>query len=451
MALSDVPPSSLTVLVVGAGGREHALVQAISLSPYLGTLLAAPGNVGMTSLCECIPVSAEDVDALVALSVERSVSLVVVGPEVPLVNGLVDRLAEHGIPAFGPTAKAAQLEGSKVYSKWFLQRHEIPTADFAAFQDVEPAKLYVRDVGAPIVVKAGGLAAGKGVILAKTVQEALEAIDDILVHKQFGSAGNEVVIEQMLTGEEVSFFAIVDGENALPLASAQDHKAAFDGDSGPNTGGMGAYSPAPICDDALKKRIMDTVVNPTIKGMKEEGAEFRGVLYCGMMVDNKTGAMNVLEFNVRFGDPECQVLCQRLKTDMLELLYRAAKGDLGKDDFSLEWDERSSMIVVVATNGYPGSYEKGSVIRNIDAVDAMEGVNVYHAGTAKSDGGEIVADGGRVLGVTAMGDSILQAQKAAYRAVDAIDWPEGFCRRDIGWRAIAREEASAEAVSSSSE
>lgn len=442
MALADVALNSLTVLVVGSGGREHALVNSLLKSPYLAKLMAAPGNIGMSGECECIPsVQADNVDAIVDLAVSRKVSLVIVGPEAPLVLGLVDRLLEKNILAFGPTAEAAELEGSKIFSKCFLERHNIPSAAFAAFCDVEPAKLYVQEMGAPIVVKASGLAAGKGVILAKTVDEAYEAIDNILTKEQFGEAGSEVVIEQLLTGEEVSFFAIVDGDTALPLASAQDHKPAYDGDEGPNTGGMGAYSPAPICTKEMEEDIMNFVVTPTIAGMKKEGYPFRGILYCGMMVDKEKGDLNVLEFNVRFGDPECQVLCDRLRTDMLELLYRAANGTLGKDNFSLEWSSDSALLVVMATNGYPGKYEKGSVIRDIEAANKLDGVTVYHAGTELSESGEVVANGGRVLGVTAMGSSIRDAQKNAYEAVDTIDWPEGFCRRDIGWRAIAHEDS----------
>ena len=443
MILNDVAPSSLDVLVIGSGGREHALVDAISKSPYLSTLVAAPGNVGMKNLCECIPtIAADDIEAIVSLAVKRKVSLVIVGPEVPLVLGLVDRLREEGILAFGPTKGAAILEGSKVFTKEFLQRQNIPTAWHSSFSDPTAAKDFIREKGAPIVVKADGLAAGKGVILAKTIDEAIEAVDSILVEKTFGSAGSEIVIEEFLEGEEVSYFALLDGNTAFPLVSAQDHKAAYDGDKGPNTGGMGAYSPAPICDPKLEKKIMETVVVPTMEGMKAEGNMFQGVLYCGMMVDPKTNIAKVLEFNVRFGDPECQVLCQRMKSDMLEVLYRTAKGTLSEDDFVIEWDPVSAVVVVLATKGYPGSYKNGSVIQNIDVANAIEGVTVYHAGTDLSTKNEFIANGGRVLGVTAKGKTILQAQRTAYTGVDAIDWSEGFCRRDIGWRAIAREESA---------
>lgn len=437
MALSNVAKNSLTVLVVGSGGREHALVNAIAKSPYLKTLIAAPGSAAISSLAECVSVSADDLDAITDLAVSRNVSLVVVGPEVPLVAGLVDRLKEIGILAFGPLSAAAVLEGSKVFTKSFLERHSIPTAWYKSFTDPEHAKQFVREKGAPIVVKADGLAAGKGVILAKTVDEANVAIDSILVEGQFGSAGREIVVEEFLTGEELSFFALLDGQTALPLASAQDHKAAYDGDKGPNTGGMGAYSPAPVCDEAMKEKIMRTVVLPTMKGMRDERREFSGVLYCGMMVDER-GNAKVLEYNVRFGDPECQVLCERMRSDMLELLYRTAEGKL--DGFELEWDPLSAVVVVVATSGYPGAYKKGSVIRGIEKADAISGVKVYHAGTSHNERKEFVASGGRVLGVTATGKTIREAQSTAYAGVDAIDWPEGFCRRDIGWRAIAREQ-----------
>lgn len=442
MALNDVPHKSLTVLVIGSGGREHALVHSLSKSPYLSKLIAAPGNIGMEPLCERVPsVSADDVDAIVNLAVESSVSLVIVGPEIPLVRGVVDKLREKKIPVFGPTAKAAQLEGSKVFSKCFLQRHYIPTSEFAAFMDVEPSRLFVRELGTPVVIKAGGLAAGKGVIIAQTEKEAFDTIDDMLVHKKFGEAGEELVIEEFLKGEELSFFAIIDGDTALPLASAQDHKAAFDGDKGPNTGGMGAYSPAPLCDAEMQERIMEEVVLPTMQGMKTEGNEFCGVLYCGLMVDKATGNYKVLEFNVRFGDPECQVLCARLKTDLLETLFRAATGRLGDDGFDLEWDNDPALVVVLASEGYPGSYKKGSIIRNIEKANEMEGVTVYHAGTAQSSEGEVIADGGRVLGVTAKAGSLSEAKRKAYEAVRVIDWPQGFYRTDIGWRAMDREGA----------
>eukprot|EP00177_Eucheuma_denticulatum_P000373 GFKZ01000636.1.p2 GENE.GFKZ01000636.1~~GFKZ01000636.1.p2 ORF type:complete len:505 (+),score=74.65 GFKZ01000636.1:118-1632(+) len=442
MALPNIPAASINVLVVGSGGREHALVDSISKSPYLSNLYAAPGNVGMEPLCTCLPsVAADDIDSIIDAARKNAVSLVVIGPEVPLVLGLADRLQKHGILAFGPSKAAAILEGSKVFTKSFLDRHSIPTAWYSSFTDPLAAKAFVRQKGAPIVVKADGLAAGKGVILAKTVAEAEDAIDNILVAGLFGEAGAKVVIEEFLEGEEVSFFALLDGETALPLVSAQDHKAAYDGDTGPNTGGMGAYSPAPVCDEAMKTQIMESVVLPTMRGMKSEGREFRGVLYCGMMVDKVTKQAKVLEFNVRFGDPECQVLCKRMKSDLLELLYRTSKGSLAEDGFMLEWDPLSAVVIVLATRGYPGAYKKGSLIQGIEKANELDGVTVYHAGTKKSADGKFLASGGRVLGVTATGASIAEAQRKAYEGVDAIAWSDGFCRKDIGWRAIAREQA----------
>lgn len=396
----------------------------------------------MSPICTCLPsVAADNIDAIVTAAKQYNISLVIVGPEVPLVLGLVDTLQECGVLAFGPTRAAAVLEGSKVFTKAFLERHAIPTAWYGTFTDPLEAKAFIREKGAPIVVKADGLAAGKGVILAQSVTEAEAAVDKILVERQFGEAGAQVVVEEYLEGEEVSFFALLDGDVALPLVSAQDHKAVFDGDKGPNTGGMGAYSPAPICDDSLKKQIMQTIVFPTMRGMKGEKREFRGVLYCGLMVDKVTKQAKVLEYNVRFGDPECQVLCKRMKSDMLELLYRTASGTLARDGFELVWDSLSAVVVVLATKGYPGAYKKGSIIRKVEEAGRIEGVTVYHAGTKMSEDGEFVAAGGRVLGVTATGATIADAQRTVYEAVDTIDWSEGFCRRDIGWRAIAREKA----------
>lgn len=444
MELSGVEHSSLKVLVIGSGGREHALVESFSRSSYLSELLVAPGNAGISAMCECVPeVSADDVEGIVKLAISRDVSFVIVGPEAPLVRGVVDRLKEAGILAFGPTAAAAELEGSKVFTKCFLERHEIPTAEFAAFADLEFAQAYTRELGMPLVIKASGLAAGKGVVLSDTLDNALSTVEDMLQLKSFGRAGEEVIIERRLYGEELSFFAIIDGDTAIPLASAQDHKKAHDGDEGLNTGGMGAYSPSPLCDDAMVEAIMTRVVRPTMKGMREEENPFAGILYCGLMVDPETRDFSVLEFNVRFGDPECQVLCARLKSDMLELLYRAANGQLGDKDFSLEWDPRPALTVVMATTGYPEFYEKGSVIRGIDNANAIDGVTVYHAGTAVNDDGDIIANGGRVLGVTAIASSIREAQHKAYKAVDVIDWPQGFCRRDIGRRAVVRDEKNA--------
>ncbi len=429
----------MKVLVVGGGGREHALCWAISASPLVTGLFCAPGNAGIAREATCVDIGAEDVDALVRFAVDSEIGFVVIGPEAPLVAGLADRLAEKGIPSFGPSAKAAMLEGSKGFMKDFCARHDIPTAAYGRFTDTTAAKAFVAEHGAPIVVKADGLAAGKGVIIAETVNEANDAIDDMLEGNAFGAAGAEVVIEEFLDGEEASFFALCDGETALPLVSAQDHKRVGDGDTGPNTGGMGAYSPAPIVTDAMTETIMDSIVMPTMKGMAAEGAPYQGVLYAGLMI--RDGQPKLLEYNVRFGDPECQVLMKRLRSDLLPALMAAADGELA--DFDLRWHGKVALTVVMAANGYPGPYDKGSEIRGLDDAEADSDVTVFHAGTAPGGNGEILATGGRVLAVTALGDSVADAQARAYRAVDAIDWPGGFCRRDIGWRAIERERGQA--------
>ena len=423
----------MKVLVVGGGGREHALCWAIAKSPLCEKLFCAPGNAGIADVAECVAVAAEDIDGLVAFAVDNAIDFVVVGPEVSLVLGLVDRLDEKGIKAFGPNAAAAELEGSKGFMKDILARYHVPTAFYGRFTDVASAKAFIADKGAPIVVKTDGLAAGKGVIICQTEDEAYAAVDSMMSEKIFGDAGNELVIEEFLDGEEASFFALVDGERALPLIAAQDHKAVGEGDTGPNTGGMGAYTPAAVVPPEMIDRIMDEVVAPTIRGMASEGKPYKGVLFVGLMI--KDGVPKVLEYNVRFGDPECQVLMMRLKSDALAALVAAAEGRL--DDIELEWHDRAAMVVVMAARGYPGSYEKGTEIRGLENANALEEVIVLHAGT-KADGDRVLASGGRVLGVTAMGATVGEAQKRAYQAVDAIDWPEGFCRRDIGWRAIKR-------------
>jgi phosphoribosylamine--glycine ligase len=423
----------MKVLVVGSGGREHALCWAIAKSPRCGKLYCAPGNAGIAQVAKCVPLDASDVDGIVRFSVENKMSLVVVGPEAPLVVGLVDRLEAEGIRAFGPRANAAALEGSKGFMKELCDKYGIPTADFGRFDEPEAAKEFIRRKGAPIVVKADGLAAGKGVILCRNEFEAYAAVDRIMTERAFGGAGDEVIVEEFLTGEEASFFALVDGERAVPLASAQDHKAAYDGDEGPNTGGMGAYTPAPIVPDAMVGTIMDTIITPTIKGMAAEGRPYKGVLFAGLMIDN--GEPKLLEYNVRFGDPECQPLMLRLKSDLLEALNACADGNL--DQITLDWHPDAALTVVMAAKGYPGSYEKGTEIRGLDAAGAIEGVTVFHAGTRAANG-SILANGGRVLNVTARGKTVAEAQKQAYKAVDCIDWPDGFCRRDIGWRALKK-------------
>ena len=429
----------MKVLVVGSGGREHALAWKLSSSPLLGKLYCAPGNAGIAAVAECVPIAAGDVDGLVDFARRSGIDFVVVGPEAPLVAGLVDRLEGLGIKAFGPSAAAARLEGSKGFMKDLCARYAIPTAAYARFSDADAARAYVALKGAPIVVKADGLAAGKGVTVARTVEEALAAIDDCLVAARFGTAGTELVIEEFMDGEEASFFALVDGETALPLAAAQDHKAVFDGDQGPNTGGMGAYSPAPVVTPELVNQVMERIIRPTVRAMAAEGNPFRGVLFAGLMISQTEAGpeAKLLEFNTRFGDPECQVLMKRLDGDLLPLLLAAAEGRLA--GMNTSWSEEPALCVVMAAAGYPGDVKKGGEIRGLAEAGAVEGVTVFHAATKAGADGAVLADGGRVLGVTARGASVGAAQSRAYAAVDRIDWAEGFCRRDIGWRAIARE------------
>ncbi len=427
----------MKILVVGGGGREHALCWAIAASPLTEKLYCAPGNAGIAQEAECVPIAADDLHGLVDFAEHNAIDFVVVGPEAPLVAGLVDRLEAAGIKAFGPSARAAQLEGSKGFMKDLCAKYGIPTAAYGRFGDIDAAKAYVRKCGAPIVVKADGLAAGKGVILCDTVDAGLAAIDEIMGHKAFGAAGAEVVIEEFLVGEEASFLAICDGEHFVPLATAQDHKPVGEGDTGPNTGGMGAYSPAPVVTEAIAQTVIDTIIRPTIAAMAAEGAPFKGVLYAGLMIGPE--GPKLLEFNTRFGDPECQPLMVRLKSDILPCLIAARDGEL--KDFDLRWYDEPSVCVVMAANGYPGVYDKGTEIKGLDAAEEDEAVVVFHAGT-KAKGGKILANGGRVLGVTATGKTVAEAQKRAYAAIDRIDWPDGFCRRDIGWRAIALEDQS---------
>ena len=422
----------MKVLVVGAGGREHALCWTISGSPLVDTLWCAPGNAGIAQDAECVDIGAEDIDRLVEFSVDNGVELVVIGPEAPLVLGLADRLEEKGIRAFGPSAEAAVLEGSKGFMKDLCARYGIPTAAYGRFTDVEAAKAFVDDRGAPIVVKADGLAAGKGVIICETVENAHRAIEDMLTGGAFGDAGAEIVVEEFMEGVEASFFALVDGENALPLASAQDHKRVGDGDTGPNTGGMGAYSPAPAVTDEIVQTVMDRIILPTVAGMKADGKPYKGVLYAGLMLT--ADGPKLVEYNVRFGDPECQVLMTRLMSDLVPALVAACDGEL--KDFDLRWFDEAALTVVMASNGYPGSYEKGSPIGELDKAGKIAGCLIFHAGTGRGENGELIATGGRVLNVTANGQTIGEAQERAYKAVDRIEWPGGFCRRDIGWQAV---------------
>jgi phosphoribosylamine---glycine ligase len=424
----------MRLLVVGSGGREHALCWALAASPLCDTLYCAPGNAGIAQEATCVPIAAEDIDGLVAFAQEQRIDFVVVGPEAPLVLGLVDRLEAAGIKAFGPTAAAAALEGSKGFMKDLCARHGIPTAAYGRFTDAEAAKAFVRGRGAPIVVKADGLAAGKGVVIARDPAEAEAAIDAMLTQGQFGAAGAAVVIEEFLEGEEASFFALVDGATALPLASAQDHKAVGEGDTGPNTGGMGAYSPAPVVTEAMADEIMARIIVPTVRAMAAEDRPFKGVLFAGLMI-TKDGP-KLLEYNTRFGDPECQVLCMRLMSDLLPALIAARDGVL--KNFQLRWYEQAALTVVMAAKGYPGDYRKGTEIRHLDKAAALPDVTIFHAGTKRAEDGRLLAASGRVLGVTALGPSVAEARKRAYEAVDRIDWSDGFCRRDIGWRALGR-------------
>jgi len=420
----------MRILVVGGGGREHALCWAIAASPLCDKLYCAPGNAGIATDAECVPIGADDVDGLVDFARDNQIDLVVVGPEGPLVLGLVDKLDALGIRAFGPRANAAMLEGSKGFMKDLCARHGIATAAYGRFTDAEDAKAYIREQGAPIVVKADGLAAGKGVTVAQTVEEALAAVDDAMTGNAFGAAGAELVVEEFLEGEELSFFVLADGTNALPLAGAQDHKAVGEGDTGPNTGGMGAYSPAPSLTEELEAEVMENIIMPTVRGMAADGCPYTGVLYAGLMLT--AHGPKLLEYNVRFGDPECQVLMMRLRSDIIPALVAACDGVL--ESFDLRWSDEAAMTVVLAARGYPGNYDKGSEIRGLEAA-AETGAIVFHAGT-RAEGEKVLASGGRVLNVTAYGATIAEAQQRAYTAVDAIDWPEGFCRRDIGWRAI---------------
>jgi len=424
----------MRVLIVGGGGREHALAWSIAASPLVTALYCAPGNAGIAAEADCVAIAAEDIDGLAAFAKRESIDLVVVGPEAPLVAGLVDRLAAQGIAAFGPSAAAAQLEASKGFTKDLCARHGIPTAPYRRFTEEAPALAYLQEVGAPIVVKADGLAAGKGVTVAQSLPEAEAAVRAALSDGAFGAAGSEVVIEGYLAGEEASFFALVDGETVLPLAGAQDHKAVGEGDRGPNTGGMGAYSPAPILDETMTRRVIAEIVQPTVDAMRAEGMPYRGLLYAGLMITAE--GPQLIEYNVRFGDPECQVLCQRLRSDLLPALMATVDG--GLKHVSLRWSPEPALLVVMAAKGYPGSYEKGSAIQGLEAAAAVPGVTLFHARTTADAEGRIRANGGRVLGVSALGKDLAEAQARAYRAVDLIDWPEGFCRRDIGWRALKR-------------
>ena len=421
----------MKILVVGGGGREHALVWKLKQSPRVDEVYCAPGNAGIAEIAQCVDRSDSDIDGLVSFAVEKGIDLTVVGPEMPLTAGIVDRFSAQGLKIFGPSQKAASLEGSKVFTKDLMQKYKIPSAAYGVFTDRDEAVDYINKVGAPIVVKADGLAAGKGVILADTIDEAVTAVDLIMTDKAFGEAGNRVVIEEFLTGEEASFLAFTDGKTVLPLPSSQDHKAAYDGDKGPNTGGMGAYSPAPVVTAALHDMVMETVMYPTVKALEAEGCPYKGVLYAGLMIDK--GEPKVLEFNCRFGDPECQPLLMRLKSDLVDIMEAVADGRLA--EITLEIDERPTVCVVMASGGYPGSYEKMYEIKGLDAAEKIQDVMVFHAGTVQKDG-KVVNSGGRVLGVTAIDSSLPEAIKKAYAAVSVINWQDCYYRKDIGRKAL---------------
>jgi len=423
------------ILLLGSGGREHALAWKIAASPLVTKLWCAPGNAGIAREAECVALDITDHAAVIDFCRTQAVDLVVVGPETPLAAGIVDDLAGAGIKAFGPSRQASQLEGSKGFTKALCTEFNIPTGAYGRFTKAADALAYVRAQGTPIVVKADGLAAGKGVVVAMTMAEA-EAAIAMMFDGAFGAAGAEVVIEEFLSGREISFFALSDGETAIALASAQDHKRVFDHDQGPNTGGMGAYSPTPVVTDDVHAEIMAKIIVPTVNGMKARGTPFRGVLYAGVMLTAE--GPKLFEYNVRFGDPECQVLMLRMMSDIVPAMLAVCDGQL--KNFDLRWFPESALTVVMAANGYPGDYVKGSVIQGLDEAAKIEGVEIFHAGTI-SKNGAILANGGRVLNVCALGTTVTEAQARAYEAVDRIQWPDGFCRRDIGWQAVEREKA----------
>ncbi len=427
----------MKVLIIGGGGREHALAWKAAQSPMVESVFVAPGNAGTAREpgLTNVEIAADDLAGLERFARDNAIGLTIVGPEAPLVAGIVDRFRAAGLAIFGPTQAAAQLEGSKSFTKDFLARHAIPSAAYATFTEIEPALAYLAEKGAPIVIKADGLAAGKGVIVAMTEAEAEAAVRDMLEANAFGDAGARVVIEEFLDGEEASFIVMVDGEHVLPMATSQDHKRAGDGDTGPNTGGMGAYAPAPVVTDRVYQRILDEVILPTVKGMAAEGHAYSGFLYAGLMIDGE-GAPRVIEYNCRFGDPETQPILMRLRSDLAELCLAGAEGRLG--DYRCDWDTRAAVGVVMAAGGYPGSYRKGDVIAGLDEADAA-GCKVFHAGTARDDQGRVVTSGGRVLCVTALGERVGEARDRAYDGVALIRWDDALYRQDIAYRAIARE------------
>jgi len=423
----------MKILVIGGGGREHALVWKIAQSPLVTQVFCAPGNPGTAQLAANLPIKVEEIGKLLEFAKTEGIDLTVVGPELPLSLGIVDLFCEHGLKIFGPSRAAARIEASKAFSKDLMRKYQIPTAEYGVFTEISAAEAFIRQTGAPIVVKADGLAAGKGVIIAQTVQEAIDAVRNMLSGNAFGDAGSRVVVEEFLTGEEASFLAITDGKFVIPLASAQDHKAIFDGDQGPNTGGMGAYSPAPVVTDEIHQKAMEQVVQRAVNGMAAEGCAYQGIVYAGLMV--KGGEVKTLEFNARFGDPECQPLLMRMKSDLVPLLLAVADGNLS--GHAIEWHDRAAICVVLAAEGYPGDYPKGDIITGIGTAEAIDDVTVFHAGTAEKDG-QIVTAGGRVLGVTALGDTVAAAIASAYQGVDKISWRGMQFRSDIGKKALLR-------------
>ncbi|MBF6058202.1 phosphoribosylamine--glycine ligase [Thiomicrorhabdus heinhorstiae] len=428
----------MNILVIGSGGREHALAWKVAQSPLAEKVFVAPGNAG-TALepnLENVDIKVEDLDGLVAFAKENAIGLAIVGPEVPLVLGVVNAFQAAGLKCFGPSKDAAQLEGSKAFSKDFLAKHKIPTAAYRVFTEIPPAKEFIRELGAPIVIKADGLAAGKGVILADTEEEAFAAVEDMLEGNKFGDAGARVVVEEFLYGEEASFIVMADGKNVLPMATSQDHKARNNGDTGPNTGGMGAYTPAPVVTPEIHDRAMREVIMPTIEGMAKDGLPYTGFLYAGLMID-ATGAPKVLEFNCRFGDPETQPIMMRLQSDLVQHCLDALDGKL--DQATAQWDDRAALGVVMAAGGYPDDYRKGDVINGIDSANADD-LKVFHAGTSLNGNGDVITSGGRVLCVTALGSNVTEAQKRAYEGVDKVNWDEVYFRTDIGHRAVEREQ-----------
>lgn len=423
----------MKILVIGGGGREHALVWKIAQSPLVTQIYCAPGNPGTAQLATNLPIKVEEIDKLLGFAKSEGIDLAVVGPELPLSLGIVDLFREYGVKIFGPSRAAARIEASKAFSKDLMHKYNIPTAAYGVFTEIPAAEAFIRKTGAPIVVKADGLAAGKGVIIAQTEAEAIAAVQDMLSGNAFGDAGSRVVVEEFLTGEEASFLAITDGKFVIPLASAQDHKAIFDGDQGPNTGGMGAYSPAPVVTAEVHRKAMEQVVQRAVDGMAAEGCAYQGIVYAGLMV--KDGEVKTLEFNARFGDPECQPLLMRMKSDLVPLLLAVAEGDLS--GHSIEWYDQAAICVVMAAEGYPGDYPKGDSITGIEAAERLTDVTVFHAGTVEKDG-QIVTAGGRVLGVTALGNTVAAAIERAYQGVDKVSWRGAQFRRDIGKKALGR-------------